>query len=326
MTRIPVPGNEETPLPSSFGGPGFRPRTTSHRDEVSRGTRWRSCGVSCEWGRLGEVVLARPGEELLASEEPGRWLMLEEVDLNQIRKENQAITRLYRREGVVVHRIAPSLLPPPNFLFLRDLFFMTGEGAILARMGSAQRAGEERPAAAALARLGIPLLRTPSGHSLFEGADALWVREDEVWVGISARTNDAGATEVEEVLRRQAVKVTRMRVPKGVQHLLGAVNFLDRGLVAVREEKIGPDIIEGLARLGIEAVGFAEDHEVVVGRALNFVTLGPRRVLMPADCPQVRARLERKGVTCLATPVEEYRKAAGGMACFTGILKRGPPP
>jgi N-dimethylarginine dimethylaminohydrolase len=57
--------------------------------------------------------------------------------------------------------------------------------------------------------------------------------------------------------------------------------------------------------------------------ALNFVTLGPRHVLMPAGCPLTRATYEAAGISCQEVEIEELLKAAGGMGCLTGILSRG---
>ncbi|HMP42844.1 MAG TPA: arginine deiminase-related protein, partial [Roseiflexaceae bacterium] len=54
----------------------------------------------------------------------------------------------YRRLGVEVHYMQPGDAATPNLYFARDHFFMTPQGAIMSRMGSAARAGEERFSAA----------------------------------------------------------------------------------------------------------------------------------------------------------------------------------
>jgi len=60
----------------------------------------------------------------------------------------------------------------------------------------------------------------------------------------------------------------------------------------------------------------------VRGMALNFVTLGPRRILMAAGNPVTLAFYEAAGVACQAVAVDELLKAAGGIGCLTGILER----
>jgi arginine deiminase len=56
--------------------------------------------------------------------------------------------------------------------------------------------------------------------------------------------------------------------------------------------------------------------------ALNFVTLGPRQILMPAGNPITQAFLEDAGINCQTVEVDELIKAAGGIGCLTGILQR----
>ena len=58
------------------------------------------------------------------------------------------------------------------------------------------------------------------------------------------------------------------------------------------------------------------------GIALNFVTLGPQRILMSAGNPVTQAFYEEAGITCHTVEVDELLKAAGGIGCLTGILER----
>ena len=64
----------------------------------------------------------------------------------------------------------------------------------------------------------------------------------------------------------------------------------------------------------------------VMNRAINFVTLGPRRILMADGYPRVQSAFESCGVECSSTPVDELSKAAGGFGCLTGVLRRAPWP
>jgi N-dimethylarginine dimethylaminohydrolase len=57
-------------------------------------------------------------------------------------------------------------------------------------------------------------------------------------------------------------------------------------------------------------------------RGINFVTLGPRRILMVGGVPSVQSYFEEMGVECLTTPTDELTKAAGNVGCLTGILQR----
>ena len=57
-------------------------------------------------------------------------------------------------------------------------------------------------------------------------------------------------------------------------------------------------------------------------KALNFVTLGPRRILMPAGNPEARGFYQGLGVEVIETPMGELKKAAGAVGCLTGVVAR----
>jgi N-dimethylarginine dimethylaminohydrolase len=309
---------------ASFGGPGFKPRSGTHADDIARG-RWGACGVASEVGRLRQVLLAQPGPELELQGTPDEYLMLERVDLDAMKRQTLALKEVYRQHGVTAHVYDPVKRPPPNWIFMRDLFFMTPEGALLARTASEQRAGEERFAASALADLGICVLGAPRGNAVFEGADALWLDRRTVLVGVGNRTNELGLEFLRRVLTEMSVDVVPVEITPAVQHLLGAVNFLDVGLCALAVDGAGPTLRRELQARNVQFIEFG-GREISEGRAMNFVTLGPRKIVMPANCPQTRARLERAGVTCVEVDVSEYLRAAGGMGCATGIVEREPLP
>jgi N-dimethylarginine dimethylaminohydrolase len=320
MTTTLPPGPDVPP--STYGGPGWIHRTSSHREEVAEGRLWYPARVDSEVSRLEEVLLTWPGEELNFREDPDSWLMLGRPDLGRIRKQCLALRELYESQGVKVHLLEPSSPPPPNLLFLRDLFLVTPEGAILGRPAAFQRSGEERFVAEALARLGVPILATMRGQATFEGADALWLAPDRVLFGLGLRTNQEGLWQVSEILHEMEVWSSVYELPPGVQHLLGVLNFIDGNLAAADAERCPQKLLQYLGKLGIEVVALPPDHELRILRGLNFVTLAPRRIVMPAGCANIRKRLEDKGVLVFEADVSEYLKAAGGIGCLTGILRR----
>jgi N-dimethylarginine dimethylaminohydrolase len=309
-----------TGRPSTLGGPGWRARTDPHRAEVAAGLWGPGIGLCSEVAPLREVLLTAPGSELDYTEPPEVWLMDARPDLARLQAQASAVASAYEAAGVAVTWMVPRIRPPPNLLFARDLFFMTPEGAVLARMAARQRAGEERLAAEALALRGVPVLATPTGRATLEGADALWMDERTVLVGVGRRTNEAGHALLGRVLHDQGVQTVPVEVPDTSQHLLGALVPLSPGrALGLRAT---PSIRACVARLGWELVDMPIDEETTARRAGNLVVLGPGRVLMPDGCPRTRAWLERLGVGCEVVEVSEYVKAAGGLGCLTGILRR----
>jgi N-dimethylarginine dimethylaminohydrolase len=314
MHPTPPPGSE---LPSTLGGPGWEPRAATHAAEI--GTVWAPYGVRSHVSRLTDVLLAQPGDEQAYPEDPGAWLMLDRPDLPKLRAQTEALAAFFRSQGVTPHLFRPAA-PKPNHLFQCDLFFMTPEGAILARMAARQRAGEERGTAEALARLGVPILLTPRGTATFEGADAMWLDQRTVLIGVGKRTNDAAVAQIAPLLADMGVRVVPVELGGGVQHLLGVVNLVRPDLAAVLEAHVTPSLRAALA--GIELLALPSDDETEDRRAMNFVTLAPNRIVMPANCPRTTAIYEAHGVECHPIEVSEYIKAAGALGCLTGILAR----
>jgi len=119
------------------------------------------------------------------------------------------------------------------------------------------------------------------------------------------------------------VEVLEVALPVGVQHLLGVVNFVDRDLAVVNGGKVTAQLAELLDARDIRQIVLPPDAELTAGLGMNFVTLAPRRLLMPAGCPGIRARFRSEGLEVLEAEIGEYRKAAGGIGCLTGVLRRG---
>lgn len=307
-------------IQAAYGGPAWSPRSTHLRQEI--GTIWANCGLDNEWAALRTVLLHRPGSELDAVSDPNAVQMLATINASQARAQHEALAQAYRQAGVTVHYVEPAKTPPPNQMFVADLLLMTPEGAILGRPASTVRAGEERWIARRLADLGVPILRSVRGSGVFEGADALWLNAQTVLIGIGIRSNAEGATQVADLLQTMDVEVLRVDLPCSVMHLMGTLRFLDQDLAVAWRSRVPYPAVKALQKHGYSVLFIPDEDKAVRGMALNFVTLGPRRILMAADNPNAQAFYEEAGVTCLTVQIDELLKAAGGIGCLTGILER----
>ena len=198
-------------LHAAYGGPGWRPRTRSMRAEL--GTIWGACGQNSEYAPLKKVLLHRPGEEILSEGDPNSRQMLEPIDLARAQAQHQNIAEAYLTHGVDVHFLDPSQNPTPNQMFMADLFFMTHEGAIIARPASVVRAGEERCAAERLSEMGVPIIRSISGTGTFEGADAMYISPRKVMIGRGLRTNASGAKQLRSLFEEMGLEVVQVDLP-----------------------------------------------------------------------------------------------------------------
>ncbi len=168
-------------------------------------------------------------------------------------------------------------------MFCADLVFMTHQGAILARPASTVRAGEERRMARRLSALGMPILRTLIGDGTFEGADAAWVDDETVLVGHGLRTNRSGSEQVVAALADIGVEGIIVDLPFGTMHLMGLLRIVDTDLSIAWPRRTPHAAVELLRRRGMEVVFLPEEASTPQQVAFNFVTLGPRRILMAPD-------------------------------------------
>jgi len=153
----------------------------------------------------------------------------------------------------------------------------------------------------------------------------LWLDAGTVLLGLSRRTNDAGAGQVAATLAEQGVDVVRVEVDVQAMHLMGAVRFLDAGRALVWPGRVSADTVRALRDHGYEVLEAPDVDEALRSAALNFVTLGPGRIVMPAGNPVTQRFCEDAGVACVTVAVDELAKAAGAIGCSTGVLRRDPP-
>ncbi|MEM1382450.1 MAG: arginine deiminase family protein [Pseudomonadota bacterium] len=304
---------------AAYGGPGWQPREATHAAEI--GGIWATCGIDSEWRPLTKVLLCRPGPEL-AQADTDAAQFLAPLDVAQAQDEHDRIAETYRAEGVEVLLVGDAPVPTPNRMFCADLFVMTPDGAILARPASAVRAGEEVAVAAALAAARVPILATLTGKASFEGADLLWLDETSALIGRGLRTNREAVAQLSMVFARIGTLAVVVDMPFGTMHLMGMLRIADRDLAICWPRRTPHAAVEALHDRGYRVAFLPDLGEAEMATALNFVTLGPRRILMSGDNPQARAFYEGLGITVTATSVTELRKAAGAVGCLTGIVAR----
>ncbi len=317
-----VDANRDPSGPAAYGGARWRPREAAHREEL--GTHWARCGVDSEWATLRAVLMHRPGAELRHSADPDAVLMLEPLDAVQAGVQHDAVASAYKLAGVKVHYVEPAKEPPPNQMFCADLLLGTPEGIIIGRQASAVRAGEERWAARRLGELGIPIVKTVGGRGCFEGADAQWIAPDTVLISRGLRTNAEGAQQVATALREMGVEPIVVDAVPGTMHLMGQLRLVDAGRAVIWPGGLSAEVEALLQERGCELLRLPDETELRQGLALNFVTLAPGQILMPAGNPRSQAFLEAEGITCQVTAMDELAKAAGGIGCLTGVLWRAP--
>jgi N-dimethylarginine dimethylaminohydrolase len=290
----------------------------------------KNFGLHSEYERLTAVLLYPPGPEVGNYPAPAEIQQLRPIDQPVLAREFVTLSATFAQLGITVMEIDPAPLSDDrsylyNMMYCRDLFFMTPQGAILANMANRTRREEVRYAERALRSHGIPVLSTISGEGRFEGADAVWLKENLVLVGVGNRTNGLAFQQLQDILQELGVECVALpSAQTTTQHLLGTVQIVAKDLALVRQGIADPAVGRFLADRQFTVLDVPENDEVRERQAMNLVTVAPRRVIMPADCPETKALYERAGLTIVAElDISQLRAGAGGLACATGIIARG---
>lgn len=232
------------------------------------------------------------------------------VDPARARAQVEGYARALARHGVQVDRVDTDEACP-DACFTEDVaVILDAERALITRPGAPSRRAEVEPVARALgARL--ELLRLDDAGACLDGGDVLRVG-DALFVGLSGRTNRAGADGLARAARPLGLEVVPVPLAAGL-HLKSVVTLVAPGLVVALE---GAPLDELRAR-GARVLLTDEPW------GANVLPLGPV-VLVSTAAPRTLARLRREpGLECEALDVSELHKGDGALTCLS---LRTPPP
>jgi dimethylargininase len=195
----------------------------------------------------------------------------------------------------------------PDGTFVEDTAIVTPKGAIVTRPGAAARAGETEVIAAALARhyRTLGLIVAPG---TVDGGDVCET-DSGVLIGITARTNEAGARQLAAWLGDLGYGATLVdiRAVPGLLHLKTGISYLGDGRLAVAA---GLPRLAALARH--EQVTLAPEESY----AANCIRVNDR-VLVAAGYPRFADALAKLGYDVIPLEMSEFRKMDGGLSCLS---------
>ncbi|EPJ42990.1 MAG: amidinotransferase [Osedax symbiont Rs1] len=313
--------NGETFGMAAYGGTGWVGRDCTHSQEL--GTLWKSYRVDSEWRTLKAVLVHCPGNELQASiDNPEEALMLEPLNISLAAEQHRGMCEAYHSQGIEIHHVNPKANAQPNQMFCADQMVMTPQGAILGRPAGLIRAGEEVAVARRLADIGVPILKTLTGTATFEGADLLWLDNKTAMVGRGHRTNQAAIDQITNVLREIDCDTIAVDLPYGTMHFMGMLRIADKDLAICWPRRTPLATVLALKDRGYNVVCPPCEDDAESYRAMNFVTLGPRKILAVAGLPKFEPFFDSLGIESIKVQTDEISKAAGNVGCLTAVLGR----
>ncbi|SDG97158.1 dimethylargininase [Nonomuraea jiangxiensis] len=187
----------------------------------------------------------------------------------------------------------------PDAPFVEDAVVVSGRLAVLTRPGAPERRPEVESVAAAVRDLGLRAVRIAAPGTL-DGGDVLQVGPT-VYVGRSARTNDAGIRQLASLLPERQVVPVNM---SGVLHLKSAVTALPDGTLIGDPRRVElPNLLVPPEEPGSHVVVLDDD-----------------RVLLAASAPATAAMLEKRGFITIKVDISEFEKLEGCVTCLSVLI------
>ena len=184
------------------------------------------------------------------------------------------------------------------------------EGAILLRPGAPSRAGEAAALRPELERRFARVLVLEDGHA--DGGDVL-VTPQTVFIGLSGRTDRAGAAALARALAALGRKAVVVEPPPGVLHLKTACSLLDEGRLLVTRELDGLPAFADLGRLVVPAGEEAAANALRVNDVL----------LLSAGHPRTRDLLAAAGLRVVELETRQVGLLDAGLSCLSLRWSRG---
>ena len=230
------------------------------------------------------------------------------IDVDRARAQHTAYEWALVEAGCTVRRLdsGPDM---PDAVFIEDIAVVVAEGAILTRPGSEGRRIETAGVVASLARHGLRLQEIRSPGTL-DGGDVLVIGR-RVFVGLSTRTNRAGADQLTGIL--EAVGYTVKMVPvRGGLHLKSAVTAVAPDTVLINPAWVPTEAFAGLSMLDVDPREPYAANGLAVGSVLIY----------PAAFPRTREKLEHRDLRLRLVEVDELQKAEGAVTCCSLVFER----
>lgn len=225
-------------------------------------------------------------------------------DFTGLAAEHDAYVAALRDLGLTVE-VLLALGDFPDALFTEDVALTFPQGAILLRPGAPTRAGEVAHIRAALAAH-HPRLLEMTGSGFADGGDILRLA-DRVIIGLSARTDRAGADELAALLGQLGCRAEIAETPPGVLHFKTGCGLIDeRTILAV------PALADCPQFAGLEVVitPLGEDAAANILRVRDTVLIGDRWLA-------TRAMLTARGIDNRALPTDQIAHIDAGLSCMS---------
>ena len=247
-------------------------------------------------------------------------------DFPAAQAQHDALCGLLKEAGAEVVCLPPGDSLTLDAVYTHDASLPTDHGLILMNPGKRNRVAEAQAHAKFCVQLGIPILgeiRVP-GNS--EAGDMVWLDSRTLLIGCGYRTNQAGISQMRELLGPKGVEVLSAPLPYGAGpaaclHLMSLMSMLDEQTVLVDLPWLAVETVELLKSRGLRLIEieYAERDSL----ACNVLALGRKRVIALSENAATNQTLRGAGFDVRTFAGSELCiNGSGGPTCLTRPLLR----
>jgi dimethylargininase len=221
-------------------------------------------------------------------------------------EQHKAYCRALENCGLSLIRLPPDERYPDS-TFVEDTAVLTARGAVIAQPGSPSRLGEIDAVDEVLHDF-FNWFYAIHEDGRLDGGDVCEAG-DHFFIGVSRRTNEAGAAQLTEFLDVMGYGATLIDIRSlgNILHLKSGLAYLGGKRLAVIDELRDLKQFSGYDLVAVEpAEAYAANCLVVNGR-----------VLIPSGFQRLQARLQRLGYETIALDMSEFQKMDGGLSCLS---------
>ncbi|MGI9438020.1 MAG: dimethylarginine dimethylaminohydrolase family protein [Geminicoccaceae bacterium] len=219
-------------------------------------------------------------------------------------QEHRIYVAALRDAGLQV-MVLPPLEDFPDSVFVEDAALFAAGRAIALRPGAASRHDEALAIRPALQAASGHVVDLP-GDGTIDGGDVLLTDQD-AFIGCSARTDDAGANALADLLADWGYTVRRVETPPDILHFKTDCGLLDSGTIFSTSNLASTGCFEGYRVIE------APDGEEA---AANLIRINSQ-VFINAGYPKTKRLLSAEGYAVRTLPTSQAALIDGGLSCMS---------
>ena len=284
-------------------------------------------GVNSMSGKLRKVAIRRPSAILSADNK--EWNYSKPLNQEGLLNQYAHFVTLLEAAGAEILWFDDTDDALADSIFTYDPSFMLGSGSVLLRPGKEKRLGEVDVHRRFYERCGIPIIGEIESPGTLEGGDCFWLDEATLAVGKGFRSNDAGISQLRDIVSAEGVEVIQFDLPfyKGPDaclHLMSLVSPLDNDLALVFKPLLPDGLEELMGEFGFDLIEASEsEFEESLGLSLNVLATEPRKVIAIHGFPETHRLMIESGCSVsLFNGDELCIPCEGGPTCLTRPILR----